>query len=196
MIRSRLAASFALGAVGVTGALVGCSSDGDDAGPPLPTVGTLVPPGSGDTCTDPTGDLDLPAGVSATAPGLTGIDIVEASATTAGDQLKISFTMAGPIDEAPAATYVVAQGEPLGALSFELRMVHGDDGWTTTLVTWPGSEETRTPVPVTPTVSGSTLTASIPTSTVPAIALAMQFGASARVGDVLVVDDCSSLNGG
>ena len=196
MIRSRLAASFALGAVVVTGALVGCSSDGDGAGPPLPTVGTLVPPGSGDTCTDPTGDLDLPAGVSATAPGLTGIDIVEASATTAGDQLKISFTMAGPIDEAPAATYVVAQGEPLGALSFELRMLHGDDGWTTTLVTWPGSEETRTQVPVTPTVSGSTLTASIPTSSVPAIALAMQFGASARVGDVLVVDDCSSLNGG
>jgi hypothetical protein len=195
VIRCRVAASFAVGAVLLTGVLAGCSDD-DDAGPPIPTVGTLVPPGSGDSCSDPTGDLDLPAGVSATAPGLTGIDIVEASATTAGDQLKISFIMAGPVDAAPAATYVVAQGEPLGALSFEVRMVHGDDGWTTTVVTWPGSEEKRTEVPVTPTVSGSTLTASIPTSSVPAIALAMQFGASARVGDVLVVDDCSSLNGG
>jgi hypothetical protein len=195
VIRSRVAASVAVGAVLLAGPLAACSDD-DEAGPPIPTVGTLVPPGSGDSCSDPTGDLDLPAGVSATAPGLTGIDIVEASATTAGDQLKISFTMAGPVDAAPAATYVVAQGEPLGALSFEVRMVHGDDGWTTTVVTWPGSEEKRTEVPVTPTVSGSTLTASIPTSSVPAIALAMQFGASARVGDVLVVDDCSSLNGG
>jgi hypothetical protein len=194
--RRRRAASFAVGAVLVAAVLVGCSSDGGDAGPPLPTVGTLVTPGDGDSCRDATGDLDLPAGVSADAPGLTGVDIVEASATPEGDQLEISFTMAGPIDQAPAATYVVAQGEPLGALSFELRMVHGDTGWTTTLVTWPGSKETRTQVPVTPTTSGPTLTASIPTSSVPAVAQAMQFGASARVGEALVVDDCSSLTAG
>jgi hypothetical protein len=188
------AVAVALAAVLASGALVGCSSD-DDAGEPVPTAGTLVRPGTGDSCADPTGDLDLPAGISADSPGLSGIDIVEASATVAGDDLAISFTMAGPVDEAPAATYVVAQGEALGALSFELRLVHGDDGWTTTLVTWPGGKEDRQRLAVTPMASGATLTAAVPVATLPPVAQAMQFGATARVGDQLVVDDCSSLDG-
>ena len=55
-------------------------------------------------------------------------------ALRAGD---LAYLHVHPVDAAPAATYVVAQGDPLGALSFELRMVHGADGWTTTLITWP-----------------------------------------------------------
>jgi hypothetical protein len=194
----RWAIGVGLGALALlpVGALGGCSSDGEGDAGTVPTLGTLVPNSSGDTCADPFGDLDIPVGVSADAPGLAGIDLVEAAAELAGDQLDITITTAGPVDEAPAATYVVAQGDPLGALSFELRMVHGDDGWTTTLITWPNGAEQREKVPVTPVASGSTLTASIPQSSLPAVALAMQFGSSARIGDALVVDDCSSLAGG
>jgi hypothetical protein len=181
----------------VLGASLGaaCGSDGGSDGGAA-TTSTLVPSSSGDSCTDPTGDLDLPVGVSADAPGLSGIDLVEASATVDGDQLDISITTAGPIDQAPAGTYVVAQGEPLGAYSFELRMVHGSDGWSSTLITWPSATEARQSLPVTPTVDGRTLTARVPLSSLPNIALAMQFGSSATVGDAIVIDDCSSLNGG
>lgn len=190
----RVGAALALLLLGV-GGFAGCSSDNGGSASDT-TLGTLVPNSTGDACTDPTGDLDLPVGVSADTPGLSGVDLTQTSATVEGDQLRISITTAGPIDQAPAATYVVAQGDPLGALSFELRMVHGSDGWSSTLVTWPTGAEKREPVPVTPVVSGSTLTASIPTSSLPAVALAMQFGSSATVDGSIVVDDCSSLLGG
>jgi hypothetical protein len=176
------------------GTLVGCSDDTGDA--TTETTVTLVPNSTGDACSDPVGDLDLPVGVAADTPGLPGVDLTEASAKVDGDQLAISITTAGPIDQAPAATYVVAQGDPLGALSFELRMVHGSDGWSSTLVTWSQGKEVRESVPVTPVVAGSTLTASIPTSTLPAVALAMQFGSTATVNGAIVVDDCSSLLAG
>ena len=77
--------------------------------------------------------------------------------------------------------------------SFELRLVHGAEGWSTTLITWPDREERRQEIPVTPRVAGETLEASVPLSSLPSIALAMQFGASAQVGDALVIDSCSSL---
>jgi hypothetical protein len=192
--RARRGAAL-LAAVVLAGAgLVACggSSGSDDA---VPEATIPVASSTGDSCTDVTGDLDLPAGVPAATPGLTGIDLVAASATVVGDQLDVSMTMAGPVDAAPAATYVVAQGDPLGALSFELRMVHGADGWTTTLITWPQAVETRTKVPITPKVDGATLTASVPLEGLPPIALALQFGTSAEVGSALVIDDCSSLSG-
>ena len=174
------------------GPLAACSSDSDGGASPGSTT-TLVPSSSGDSCTDPSGDLDLPAGVAADTPGLSGVDLVSAAATVNGDHLDITMTAAGPIDAAPAATYVVAQGDPLGALSFELRMAHGASGWTSTLITWPDAKETRAPLPITIKVDGATLTTSIPLSSLPPIALAMQFGASATVGNAIVIDDCSSL---
>src|SRR5690606_35242621 len=99
----------------------------------------------------------------------------------------------GAIDAAPTAAYVVAQGEPLGALSFELRMARGPEGWRSTLVTWPGGAEQRQFVAVTPTVDGATLTASLPLAGLPPVAQAMQFGTAASVGDAVVIDDCDSL---
>jgi hypothetical protein len=178
-------------------AAVACSSadegaDGDGAA----ATSTLVPSSDGDTCDDPTGDLDLPVGVGADTPGLSGIDLVSASATVEAEELAVSITTAGPVDEAPAATYVVAQGDPLGALSFELRLVHGTDGWTTTLITWPDQVESRQPLALTPTVDGSTISTSLPLASLPPISMAMQFGATATVGDLIVVDDCSSLSAG
>jgi hypothetical protein len=178
------------------GVLVGCGGSDGSAGNVAATTTTLVPSSQGDSCSDPTGDLDLPAGVSASTPGLSGVDLVSASAKVDGDQLAVSLTTAGPIDAAPAATYVVAQGDPLGQYSFELRMVHGTDGWTTTLVTWPQQVETRQKLPLTPKVDGATVSASLPLSSLPPIAQAMQFGATASVGGLVVVDDCSSLAGG
>jgi hypothetical protein len=175
---------------------VACSSDGKGTDAAAGATSTLVPSSEGDSCTDPSGDLDLPAGVSASTPGLSGIDLVSASAKVDADQLAVSITTAGPIDEAPAATYVVAQGDPLGQFSFELRMVHGTDGWTTTLITWPNQVESRQKLAITPKVAGDTLTMSVPLSSLPAISLAMQFGSTATVDGLIVVDDCSSLTGG
>ncbi len=194
-LRSRrwpaLAAVLALGAGLALGA---CSSgSGGSAVTPIPET-TLVPAGTGDSCTDPTGDLDLPAGVPAATPGLDGIDIVSADASVEGDQLVVTMTMAGPLDATPVATYVVAQGEPLGAFSFEIRLAHGEQGWSTLVVTWPSGKEKRTSVPVLPTVDGATLTASVPLDELPQIGLAMQFGSSATVGDQIVIDDCNSLS--
>lgn len=180
----------------LVGVGAGCSSDGKGSDAAPGSTSTLVPSSSGDSCNDPSGDLDLPVGVSADTPGLAGVDLVTASATVDGDQLAVTMTAAGPIDAAPAAAYVVAQGDPLGQLSFELRMVHGTDGWTTTLVTWPDQVESRQQVPVTPEVDGSTVTTSVPLSSLPPISLAMQFGATATVDGLIVVDDCSSLTGG
>ena len=174
----------------------GCSSDDKGSDATSTSSSTLVPSSSGDTCTDPTGDLDLPVGVTAATPGLSGIDLVSASATVDGDQLVVSMTAAGPVDAAPAATYVVAQGDPLGQLSFELRLVHGTDGWTTTLITWPSQVETRQKLPITPKIDGATISTALPLSSLPPIALAMQFGTSAEVDGQVVVDDCSSLTGG
>ncbi len=193
---ARVAVAVAIAGTVVLGGLVGCSSDGPDEGSSPATTGTLVPSSTGDMCTDPTGDLDLPTGVSADTPGLSGVDLVRAAATVDGDQLAVSFTTAGPIDAAPAATYVVAQGEPLGAYSFELRMVHGSDGWTTTLITWPGAKEQRDRLPINPSVDGAQLSARVPLSSLPPIALAMVFGTSATLGDATVIDDCSSLAAG
>lgn len=187
-----VAALVVLAGVGVAA----CSSDDKGTDAAAGSTSTLVPSSEGDTCTDPSGDLDLPAGVSVSTPGLSGIDLVSASAKVDGDQLAVSITTAGPIDEAPAATYVVAQGDPLGQFSFELRMVHGTDGWTTTLITWPSQVETRQKLAITPKVTGDTLTTSLPLSSLPAISLAMQFGSTATVDGLIVVDDCSSLAGG
>lgn len=176
--------------------MAACSSDDKGTDAAAGATSTLVPSSEGDSCTDPSGDLDLPAGVSASTPGLSGVDLVSSSAKVDGDQLAVSMTTAGPIDEAPAATYVVAQGDPLGQFSFELRMVHGTDGWTTTLITWPNKVETRQKLAITPKVDGATLTMSVPLSSLPAISLAMQFGSSATVDGAIVVDDCSSLTSG
>jgi hypothetical protein len=195
--RSRRARRLLVGPVVglvVLALVAGCSSDegGTDTTAPLGTV----PSSTGDSCTDPAGDLDLPVGVTADTPGLAGVDLVAAEAVVDGDRLDITFTTAGPVDEAPAATYVVAQGDPLGSLSFELRMVRGAGGWDTTLITWPGGVEERRALALTPTVVGDELRISLPLEGLPPVALVLQFGASADVGDAIAIDDCSSLDAG
>jgi len=191
----------ALTAVGVAGLLVlvgACSDDsGGDTGAPVPPQ--TVPSGSGDRCTDEPNDLDLPVGVdpSNVAP-FAGIDLLDVAAVVEGDALAITFTSAGPIDDVPSPTFVVAQGEPLQAVSFELRLTRGSDGrWEAVLITWPSSREEREPVALDVVVDGSTLRTSLPLDGLPPIARTMQFGAASEPEEGLVViDDCSNLTPG
>jgi hypothetical protein len=197
--RGRVGRALALAAlVAVTAGAAACSDEGGDD-TVLPTVLPTVPSGTGDRCADESGDLDLPVGVdpSEVAP-FAGIDLVDASALVEGEQLVVSFTAAGPIDDVPSPTFVVAQGEPLQALSFELRLAPGDDGgWDAVLVTWPSSREDREPVAVDVVVDGSTLRTALPLDGLPPIARTMQFGATSEPEDGLVViDDCSNLTRG
>jgi hypothetical protein len=185
--------------VAIAAGAAGCSDDGGGVDAAPSTAPPTVPSGNGDRCADERGDLDLPVGVdpSNTVP-FNGIDLVDVGAEVQGDQLAVSFTSVGSIDDVPAPTFVVAQGEPLQAVSFELRVVKGDDGgWDGVLVTWPSSREERKPVALDVQVDGTTLTTSIPLDDLPPIARTLQFGATSEPKDGLVViDDCSNLDEG
>lgn len=194
--RTAVASLVALLAVPVLAA--GCSS-GDSGGDAAPaTTTTLVPSSSGDRCTDPVGDLDIPTGVDpALTPVLAGVDLVTGVAEVKGDVLSVEFTGAGPIADVPDPTFVVAQGDPLQPLSFELRLTRRDGQWQALLITWPDAKEQRQAIS-TPVVPGErSVAVDVPLSSLPPIALSMQFGATSEVSkNVIVIDDCSSLNPG
>jgi hypothetical protein len=185
----------------VVGLIAGtaCTDDGDGDATTPPSTAVTVPSSTGDRCTDDSGDLDLPVGVdpSNTVP-FNGIDLVDVAGEVQGDDLVLSFTTAGPIEYVPSPTFVVAQGEPLQALSFELRVIRGDDGgWDGILVTWPSSREEREPIALDVQVDGTTLTTSLPLDRLPPIARTLQFGAASESQDGLVViDDCNNLTQG
>lgn len=173
---------------------VGCGSPAQ-TGPEVAATSTPVLSSNGDSCTDPTGDLDVTTAVDArTLATLAGIDLTDASATVNGDNLDVSFTTAGPINLVPGASFVVAQGEPLQPLGFELRATDEPAGWTVLLITWPQNEK-RTPLAITPTVEGNRLTYPVALSVLPPIARALQFGTTVTLPDGnVVIDDCSSLD--
>lgn len=176
----------------------GCSS-GDGGGEVASaTTTTLVPSSSGDRCTDPIGDLDIPTGVDpALIPVLAGVDLVMGVAEVEGDVLAVEFSVAGPIADVPDPTFVVAQGDPLQPLSFELRLTRRDGEWQALLITWPEAEEQRQAI-ATPIVVGErTVGVDVPLPSLPPIARSMQFGAASEVSEnVIVIDDCSSLTPG
>lgn len=196
-----------VGLVLVAGAALACSSSSPASAPDSTTNSTsdsinpidAIPSSDGDSCTDPVGDIsasiraDAPPGVL-TEPA--GIDIVSAAATVAGDDLHVTFVTNGPVASAPQPTFVVAQGEPLQPVSFEVRSVQAADGrWEVGLVRWPTGDEVRTVLPITPTVTGSTFDLLVPLAELGPIANYLGFGVSADVGqpDGVVFDDCSSL---
>jgi hypothetical protein len=190
----RAGALVLVAALALTGA--GCSDDdggGGDAGP----VGSAspVPSSDGDRCQDPTGDLDVPAGVDpALGPRLAGIDLVDSAGLVEGEVLRVSFTAAGPVADVPDPTFVVAQGEPLQPLSFELRLSRRAGAWQSTLVTWPSGTEERQAVPNPVAVDGANVAIDLPVASLPPIARTMQFGAAAEPeAGVVVIDDCSNL---
>jgi hypothetical protein len=191
-LSKRLAAAVSVALLGWT--LLACSSSGssDDANPNQPTV----LPATGDHCDDPVGDLssDIKAAGIGTDPP--GIDLVSASATLQDDEtLDVTFTTAGPITDTQGTSFVVAQNSAGSPLGFEIRATSKGSGlWDTTAITWTPSEQSIS-VPVSPTVSGNTLTFTVPMDSLPPLALYLQFGSTTNVEGVgQVFDDCSSLS--
>lgn len=177
----------------LAGSFSACSSDEPDD----ETISSQpsVPSSTGDQCEDPVGDLTADAKTEGVGTEPAGVDITAASAEVQGEDLVVSFTTAGPIDQTPGTTFAVAQGTPFSALAFEMRATATDTGaWDVKLITWDAAERS-TSVPVRPTVSGNTMTFTVPMRSLPALALYIQFGASAVLeGAGRVVDDCSSLS--
>jgi hypothetical protein len=174
-------------------AVASCSSDDDpdQAGTTQPTL----PAATGDACDDPASDITADVKADGVGAEPAGIDITRAEAElTDDDQLDITFTTTGPITETSGTTFAVAQGTPFSPLAFELRATAGDAGtWDLKAITW-DSAERSTSVPVRPTVSGNTLSFTVPMENLPPLGLYLSFGASSVLDGVgRVLDDCSSL---
>ncbi len=186
-------------ALGLLGAVVlaGCSGSGDSE-PAATAFSTLVRSSPGDRCLDPAGDLDIPAGVPAEArAALDGVDLTLGEAAVEGELLRVRFEVVGAVADALDPTFVVAQGDPLQPLSFELRLIRRAGAWQVVLITWPDGREQRRVVSTPVTASGRTVAVGVPLAMLPPIALSLQFGATAEISPTLVViDDCSSLNPG
>jgi hypothetical protein len=180
-------------------ALGACSDDGDDepADGAEPSVLERVPSSDGDECEDPVGDLSASAtaeaGVGSDPPG---IDLVKASALAEGDVLEVRFETAGPIEEAPDPSFVVAQGAAGDELGFEIRAVRGEGGnWALTLIRWGPQGEARTSIADPVDVDGNVLSYAVPLSALPPLALYIAFGSTARVPGVgTVLDECSPFD--
>jgi hypothetical protein len=178
---------------------VACSSDEDSPTATAPTPS--IPESTGDRCDDPAGDLANDATSVGVGTEPSGIDITAASAELQDDDsLQFSFTTVGPITETPGTTFAIAQGTPYTALAFEVRATAGDAGtWDVRVITWDDQERSAS-VPVAPTVTGNTLSFSVPmgdpgvAGSLPPLGLYLEFGASAPVEGVgRVLDYCSSL---
>jgi len=177
--------------------VAGCSGDGSDDGAAAETSTTLVPSSTGDRCDDPTGDLDAHGASGDVLASLSGIDLVRASAEVDGEELLVRFEVAGPVADVADPTFVVAQGDPLEPLSFELRLGRTGDAWSSTLVTWPSGREERRDAEIAVEVDEATVSAAVPLSALPPIALSLQFGAAAVLPDATIaIDDCTSLGAG
>jgi hypothetical protein len=180
----------------MVGLLASCGG-GTDEGVDVPTPPPTPPSSTGDFCTDPTGDLSSDASADeGTGSAPAGLDIVSASAELGADRVVVRFDTNGEIASLVSPTFVVAQGNPFDALSFELRVVRDDSTatWAITLITWAEGEQRRSIV-TEPVVSGSTLEFEVPTEALPPLANYLLFGATAEVdGQGIVFDDCSSLD--
>ncbi len=176
-------------------AAVACSSSSTDRRRVIPRASSTVPSSSGDQCQDPAGDLssDIKAAGVGTEPP--GIDLVSASAQLQDDDtLDATFTTAGPITDTAGTVFVVAQNSAGSPLGFEIRATSKGGGqWDIGAITWTPDEKS-TSVPVSPTISGNTLSFTVPMETLPPLALYLQFGSTTDVEGVgQVIDDCSSL---
>jgi hypothetical protein len=185
-------------------ATVSCSDDGGEAAAnePLPTVS--IAETSGDSCSDPIGDL----GTDATAEGVltepSGIDLVGAEAVLDGSGVEVVFVVAGDPALAPVPVFTVFQGSPGDLTSWELQLRLAESGWQTELTTYqPGgqlvTEGERRTLPVTPSVvptdTGAEVSVQVPADLMPPTAtLLWGFGSSSAAGDgITVFDDCDAM---
>jgi len=196
--RRRPRTAALVGALALAVVAVGCSEDSNeaDADPPASAT-TVLPSSAGDSCDDPSGDLDAPGVPDDVRDSLAGIDLVGASAVVEGDELLVHFDVAGPVADVAAPTFVVAQGDPLEALSFELRITRTGGTWASTLITWPSGREQRQEAALPIVAEDTSVSTALPLSALPPVALSLQFGTAAELPDgTIVIDDCSSLDGG
>lgn len=176
-------------------ALLAASCSSDDDGDPTAASTPTLPQSDGDVCDDPASDITADVKADGVGAEPAGIDIVRARAElTDDDQLDVRFTTVGPTTETPGTTFIVAQGTPFTPLAFELRATAGEGGaWRVETVTWDTAER-KTSVPVSPIVTGETLSFTVPMDGLPPLGLYLSFGASSELDGVgRVLDDCSSL---
>lgn len=193
---SGLVASMVAVMVVAVAALAGCSRNSDEQ--PTESSGiaidTQVPSPNGDECTDTEGDVD---GVNADDPGvaeaLAGIDLVSALAVPNGEVLDVTFKTVGAVSLVPEATFVVAQGDAGGPLSFEIRASSRAGSWQVQVIRWQDTEQRR-PADADVTVSGNELRFAVPLDDLPPIAKFMQFGTYAPTpSGSMAIDQCSGL---
>jgi hypothetical protein len=177
-------------------ALFACSSSGDSGDEGANNAATpTVLPATGDQCQDDVGDLSSDVKAAGVGTDPPGIDLVSASASLQDDDtLDITFTTAGPITDTEGTAFIVAQGSAGSPLGFEIRATSKGGGtWGITAVTWSPAEKTVS-VPVSPIVSGNSISFTVPMESLPPLALYLQFGSTTDVAGVgQVIDDCSSL---
>ena len=185
--------------------LSACSGSSDKGATPN-TIGphSSLPELKGFRCEDPTGDIGGDVKSAGTLSQPAGIDIVVAEAKVDGNDLAVTYTMAGDVSTAPMPLVDMLQGAVTApTFSFELRARPGGDTpgspWELTLITFQeqGQEVPRTlSTPV--TVEGNTVSYRVALSDIPTIAtLQWSFGASSTGADGnILIDDCNSLTSG
>ena len=198
VIGPRRLATGLLAAAVVALAAAGCSSGGTSAQGVPSTLGpqSTLPEMRGYTCPDPTGDLGTKLTGTGTGTEPAGIDITTASAQVEGDELVVTFTMAGPVASVPGPFFDVLQGDVSAPqVTWELRAEPTSSGaWGIQLVTFKNGEA-RQDLSAPVTISGNTLSYRVPLSDIPPIAtLQWSFGTSSTASNNSVVfDDCSSI---
>jgi len=196
-LRTRLVLVVAV--VGGLALLAGCSSKKAAPVPSTIGPGSSLPESSGYTCIDPAGDIGSQVEGQGSLSSPAGIDLTKAEAHVQGPDLVVTYTTVGPIASAPSPFFVLLQGDASAPqVSFDLRTEpSGPSGaWVLSLGTTPaGGIEKFQPLPTPVTVTGNTLTYSVPLSSIPPIAtLQWSFGATSTQPDGSVLfDDCSSI---
>ncbi len=194
-----------LGAVAIAACLVTLSacSGGSDGGSATPnTIGpqSSLAESKGFRCEDPKGDLGSAIKGVGTVSEPAGIDIVVAEAKVDGTVLAVTYEMAGDPNAAPSPFVDLLQGDITAPdFSFELRgaPISGTAvraPWGLTLITFKGGEQRRG-LDTAVTVSGNTVSYSVPLAEIPPIAtLQWTFGSSSTADNGTVIfDDCNSF---
>ena len=198
--------------------LAACGGSGDPGAVPA-TIGpqSSLAESKGFRCEDPKGDLGTAVKGVGTGTEPAGIDMVVAEAKVGDQVMTVTYQMVGDPNAAPSPFVDLLQGDITAPdFTFELRAnpivedstdttqpghapnrpPSTDPGapWGLTLITFKGGEQRRG-LETAVTVSGNTVTYSVPLADLPPIAtLQWTFGAASTATDGKVTfDDCNSL---
>lgn len=192
--------------IAVALSLVTVAACSGGSGTNVETPSTIGPQSSlaeskGFRCVDPKGDLSIALTGVGTLTEPAGVDMVVAEAKVDGDNLVVTYQMAGDPVGAPQPFVTLLQGDIAAPdYSFELRAepISGSPPgtpWGLTLVTFKGTEQRRA-LNTAVVVQGDTITYSVPLSDIPPIAtLQWTFGsASTAANKTVTFDDCNSFS--